>query len=307
MIHPDDLKKVENKINETIFNKNSLEFNLEFRTKSIHGKVKWLKAKGRVYTNEQDVAIRFIGTILDNTAQKIIDDTTKELLSKKDEFISIASHELKTPITALKASLQLLRRMKDKPYEMTNVLVEQANKSMDRVTTLIENLLNANKITEGQLNLNKTSFCLAKMIEDCCQHVRIDGIYSIITDGDTELTVYADCDRIDQVVVNFINNAIKYAPESKEIHVLIEKIDNQAKISIHDNGPGIPEDKIPYLFDRYFRADSGGMQFSGLGLGLYISAQIIKRHNGQIGVESETGKGSTFWFTLPLSNQSEKN
>ena len=172
---------------------------------------------------------------------------------------------------------------------------------MDRVTTLIENLLNTDKLNEGQLHLNKTSFTIAQMVGDCCQHVRIAGIYTIITDGDKELEIYADADRIDQVVINFVNNAIKYAPATKEIHIKIEKINNMAKVSVSDKGPGIHPEKLPYLFDRYYRVDSSGMQYSGLGLGLYISAEIIKRHNGEIGVDSELGKGSTFWFTLPLA------
>ena len=109
----------------------------------------------------------------------------------------------------------------------------------------------------------------------------------MITDGDKGLTVYADADRIDQVVVNFVNNAVKYAPGTKEIHVNIEKINGMAKVSVIDHGPGIAPEKLPFLFDRYYRADSGGMQYSGLGLGLYIGSEIIKEHNGQIGADSE--------------------
>lgn len=116
-----------------------------------------------------------------------------------------------------------------------------------------------------------------------------------------EIKVYADAARIDQVVINFINNAIKYAPESKEIRICIEKVNNMAKVSVIDKGPGIPLEKLRHLFDRYYRADSSGSQYTGLGLGLYISSEIIKKHNGTIGVDSEVGKGSTFWFTLPVS------
>jgi len=230
-------------------------------------------------------------------------DDLRLLQQQKDDFMSIASHELKTPITTLKASLQLLDRMKDNPNKMLPTLIGQANKSMEKVNTLIENLMNTNELNEGQLHLHKTSFEIAQMIADCCQHVRIVGQYTIITDGDKKLMVSADADRIDQVVVNFVNNAIKYAPGTKEIHVNIEKIkiNNMAKVSVSDKGVGIPAEKLPYLFDRYYRVDSSGMQYSGLGLGLYISAEIIKRHGGQIGVDSELGKGSTFWFTLPLA------
>ena len=112
--------------------------------------------------------------------------------------------------------------------------------------------------------------------------------------------VFADEHRIDQVITNLVNNAVKYAPDAKEIYLIAERADNGVRIAVQDNGPGISPDKLPHLFNRYYRADYSGMQFSGLGLGLFISAEIIKRHGGQIGVDSEIGKGSTFWFTLPL-------
>jgi two-component system CheB/CheR fusion protein len=226
------------------------------------------------------------------------------LQQQKDDFISIASHELKTPITALKASLQLLNRMKHDPSPtILPILIEQSNKSLDKVSVLIQDLLYANKVNEGQLHLNQKPFILYKLIDDCCHYIRIEDLFTIITEGDRELEVYADADRVNQVVINFINNAIKYAPESKDIHVCIERMNDMAKVSVIDKGPGIPPEKMQYLFDRYYRVDTSGSQYSGLGLGLYISSEIIKRHNGQIGVNSEIGKGSTFWFTLPLLQQ----
>ena len=115
------------------------------------------------------------------------------------------------------------------------------------------------------------------------------------------LQIYADADRIGQVIINFINNAIKYAPESDEINVDVTQIGEFVKFSVNDQGAGIAQDKIPHLFDRYFRVDSAGSQYSGLGLGLYICSEIIKKHLGEIGVNSEAGKGSSFWFTLPIS------
>ena len=126
------------------------------------------------------------------------------------------------------------------------------------------------------------------------------GKHNLVFGGDRDLEIHADEHRIDQVVVNFVNNAVKYAPDSKDICLNVEKIGNMAKISVKDTGPGIAPDKIPHLFSRYYRADYSGSQYSGLGLGLYISAEIVKRHGGEIGVDSELGKGSTFWFKLPI-------
>ncbi|RZJ79463.1 MAG: ATP-binding protein, partial [Chryseobacterium sp.] len=102
------------------------------------------------------------------------------------------------------------------------------------------------------------------------------------------------------VIVNLVNNAVKYAPDSKEIHLNICRDGNYVKISVKDAGPGIPDDHLPHLFNRYWRADHSGVKYTGLGLGLFICSEIIKRHDGHIGAESELGNGSTFWFKLPI-------
>jgi signal transduction histidine kinase len=166
---------------------------------------------------------------------------------------------------------------------------------------LVEDLLNVSRASEKQLKLNKTTFNIAEMLNACCNHIRVAGKYNLIVKGDAGLEIYADEHTIDQVMVNLVNNAVKYAPESLDIILTIEKEDDMAKISVTDFGQGISADKLPRLFERYYQADSSGFQNSGLGLGLYISSEIIKRHGGKIGAVSELGKGSTFWFTLPLA------
>ncbi|RKR84742.1 PAS domain S-box-containing protein [Mucilaginibacter gracilis] len=236
-----------------------------------------------------------VGTFMDVTQRR-------KLIQHKDEFISVASHELKTPVTSLKLALQLLSRMKDNPSPLKlPQLIDQANKSLDKLSVLVADLLNVSKVNEGQLELNKTWFNISTVVNDCCYHIRAAGDYTINTTGDMDLQVLADVDRIDQVITNFVNNAVKYASESKTIAVHISKHADTAKVSVSDEGPGIPIAKVPHLFDRYYQADASSNQISGLGLGLYIAAEIIKKHGGQIGVESELGKGSSFWFTLPVS------
>jgi two-component system phosphate regulon sensor histidine kinase PhoR len=225
----------------------------------------------------------------------------RKVIQEKDEFISVASHELRTPITSLKASLQLLDRIKTEPEsELLPILIDQASKSLNKVSVLIDDLLNSTKMTEGQLHLNKTKFNIAQLITDFSQQIIVGGTHNIILEGALHTAVFADADKIDQVIVNLVNNAMKYGGESKDIIVKIEETEGSVKVSVADKGPGIAPEKIPHLFDRYFRVDLNGMQYSGLGLGLYICAQIIKKHNGDIGVESEPGTGSKFWFTLPL-------
>jgi two-component system CheB/CheR fusion protein len=299
MIHPDDRDQITGYLMQFVADKG--EYEKEFRIPATGShKQKWLRFKGRSYFDSNGVVNRIIGTLMDITLQKQGEEKTLELLKQKDDFISIASHELKTPITTLTASLQLLNRMKDNPSKMFPTLVERANKSLDKVNVLLKDLLNVTQFNSGQLHLNKSVVILSTLIEDCCPHVHAERIFNIKIEGDLDLQVFADAQRIDQVIVNFVNNAIKYAPGSKEILITIEKIDNLAKVSVTDKGEGIAASKFPHLFDRYFRVDGSGSQYSGLGLGLYISAEIIKRHEGEIGVDSELGKGSTFWFTLPL-------
>jgi len=254
--------------------------------------VKWIRLQGNVHYDSEGNVKKLLGTVMDITA-------LKQIQQQKDDFISIASHELKTPLTSLKASLQLLERMKSSPTALLPRLIDQSNRSMEKISELVEELLNVTRINEGKVMLNKKKFNLTNMVDECCSHVLQLGTHELVVEGERNLEIIADENRIQQVIINFINNAIKYAPQSREIFLKIEQGAGSVKVSVIDTGPGIPADKLPYLFERYYRVDPKGIQASGLGLGLYISADIIQRHGGKIGVESTEGTGSTFWFTLP--------
>ena len=234
-----------------------------------------------------------VGTFMDVTRRRIA-------IQQKDDFISVASHELKTPVTVLKTSIQLLDKLKDNlSHDMVPTLIEQANRGMNKLAFLVEDLLDVSRMKEGQLSLNKQLFIIEDMMLDAVAQLHVERQRQVSLTGDLRLQVNADPHRIEQVLVNFINNAIKYAAVSKEIIITVEKKDTVVKISVTDQGPGIEEEKQLQLFDRYYRTNYSGT-YSGLGLGLYISAEIVKRHNGQIGVTSKVGEGSTFWFTLPI-------
>ncbi|WP_166727770.1 ATP-binding protein [Mucilaginibacter gilvus] len=289
--HPDHVQRVTEKVSYH-FN-NGIVWEDIFPLKGSDGEYRWFLSRAIPSKNEKGEVIRWFGTNTDITDQR-------KLEQQKDDFLSIASHELKTPITSLKASLQLLDKIKDKEYSSMHIrLIEQSNRSMEKMSVLVDELLNIHRLTDGHLHLNKTTFTIAEMLDLCCNHVRVAGKHELVFSGDKDLQIHADEHRVDQVVVNFVNNAVKYAPDSKEIYLIVEKLDGFAKVSVKDTGPGIAPEKLPYIFDRYYRADHSGQAYNGLGLGLYISAEIIKKHDGQIGVESELGKGSTFWFTLP--------
>lgn len=294
IIHPDDLKESINQFNELGERIDGGEFQIRFkRADSFY---RWHLIRLMPVKNEEGILLQWVGTATDIQELRI-------LQQNKDDFISIASHELKTPITTLKASLQLLDRMKDSPSPtVLPKLITQANKSLEKVYMLIEDLLNTSKANEGQLQIHPEKFNLLKVVRECCDNLPSNGAFKISINGDKTLEVYADVSRTEQVVINFVNNAMKYAPESKEIEVRVERLAGMARVSVIDKGAGIPAQNLRFLFDRYYRINHGGSEYTGLGLGLYICAEIIKRHDGTIGAESEVGTGSTFWFTLPISS-----
>nr|MBC7612729.1 PAS domain S-box protein [Pseudopedobacter sp.] len=289
VVHADDMQSTLDEYKLIL--KNNIGGEFQNRQRRFDGMERWHLIRIMPIKNEEGKVQLWSGTATDIHELRL-------LQQQKDDFISIASHELKTPITSLKASLQLLNRLKNEPTAMLPSLIDLANKSLDKVIILIKYLLDTSNVNDGQLLLDQKLFTLAHAIEECSHSISIEGIHTILTEGDMDLQVYADAERINQVIINFITNAVKYAPDSKEINIKIEKVDDMAKVSVIDKGPGIPPEKLTHLFDRYYQADNSGSKYFGLGLGLYISAEIIKKHNGKIGVDSELGKGSTFWFTL---------
>ncbi|KUJ51031.1 ATP-binding protein [Chryseobacterium sp. JAH] len=290
-IFPDHRERVKGLVQEAI--KNNSIYKTEYPVKWRDGSLHWIQAHGRPRYDEHGNADRMVGMTADITDQKLFEQ-------RKDDFLSIASHELKTPITSLKASLQLLDRMKNKPFSDMHVrLIEQSGKSVEKMMVLVDELLNMSRLSEDQLKLEKTKFNLHDMLAMSCNHIRMEGKYHLILQGEKNLEVYGDEHRIDQVIINFVNNAVKYAPHSTEIIIKTELQENCVKVSVQDFGEGIDEKILPNLFDRYFRVDHSGKAYTGLGLGLYICAEIIRRHGGEIGAESKIGEGSIFWFTIP--------
>jgi signal transduction histidine kinase len=159
-----------------------------------------------------------------------------------------------------------------------------------------------NKIHTGQMSLTLSSFRVDELIGNALEQVHYERHgKKIRLQGKTALTIEADKVRLEQVLVNLLTNAIKYSPKADEVTIRVQIIDSSLKISVKDNGIGIPSDKIPHLFGRYYRVENSSQSFSGLGMGLYISSEIVKLHNGRIGVSSELGEGSEFWFSIPIN------
>lgn len=234
----------------------------------------------------------------------VIEDCTErhDLRRQKEEFISVASHELRTPITSLKARLQIINRMLSSEKLITPALIKmssEAEKYTAKLGHLVGDLLNLTQLEHESFPLSKVRFILFDLVEGCCSHISLQGDYNIVFIGDRNLKVIADLLKIDQIMIHLVNNAIKYSPKSKEITIEVKEIGRYVKVSVTDQGQGISPEHITKLFTRYYRADKEFYNTSGLGLGLYVSSEIIKRHGGEMGVESILGEGSTFWFTLP--------
>lgn len=290
VVHPSDLPGALLKWSAAL--SSGITYETQFRLLDKSGNYRWHLARAIPYVQD-DKVLKWFGTNTD------IEDQNK-INQKKDDFIGIASHELKTPVTSLKAALQLLGKLSPGLPDHIQRLISQSNKSMDNVHRLLDSLLNVSRMNEGQLHLDKTTFLIAAHIYECCNDILEGGKHILNFDADEDILVTADQLRIGQVVINLVNNAVKYAPDSEMISVSVKKQGSAVKISVTDAGPGIPGDRLPYLFNRYYRVENSEKLYSGLGLGLYINSEIIKSHEGEIGVTSAPGRGSSFWFTLPL-------
>ncbi|KQM76978.1 hypothetical protein ASE74_17055 [Pedobacter sp. Leaf216] len=265
---------------------------VQLRVKRVDGVLQWLNIKGKTENDEQGRAVKVIGVINDITKDKIAE-------RHKDDFISIASHELKTPVTSLKGSLQMLQRDTDHQSSRTKQLVAQASRGINRISLIIDDLLNAGKNYRDQVKLRKTSFNLFELAREIAELFTLEDFPAVSVIGKENIKIHADSERIGRVITNLISNAIKYAPATTEIRVELIDTDTAVEVSVVDQGPGIVAEKIPLLFDRYYQADEQQNQYSGLGLGLFISANIIRKHGGEIGVDSVPEEYTRFWFSLP--------
>ena len=307
LIHPRDWQKFIDFHHGFEFAKDQESREFEFRIKAKEGNWIWLSKKGKAFKRSESGIVSHVVTITqDITVRKEAEEKQKqnlimkELLEKKDEFLSEASHELKTPITTIKSSLQIMQRLLEKHTDEATLLVFliKANQQVNKLTDLIGNIMDNSKIQAGKFVLHISSFSMSDLINDVLIHN--PGKHKISVENNVKSLVEADKHRIEQVLINFLTNAVKYSPEAGEITIRAEQHGKFLKVSVQDFGIGIPKDSLKRIFKRFFRVDDTSVRFSGLGLGLYISAEIIKHHHGQIGVESIHEKGSTFWFTIPL-------
>ncbi|WP_153796248.1 sensor histidine kinase [Foetidibacter luteolus] len=221
----------------------------------------------------------------------------------KDEFIAVASHELKTPVTSIKAYSEiLLRKFESLADEANFSLQTKMDRQIDRLIELIKTLLDTTKLSAGELLLNMKFFDLSALIEEQIEIVqRVSPQHHIKFEGEKSFNIWADSKLIGQVIANFVSNAVKYSPGAETVIVSLKQTGENVRVSVQDFGIGIPEGLDHKIFERYFRVNSTRRSsIPGVGLGLYISAQIIRQHGGKIYVESKEGIGSIFSFELPV-------
>lgn len=227
-------------------------------------------------------------------------EEVRSLNAKKDEFIGLASHELKTPITSLGGFLQIInKRMPE--GDLNKSFVEKALNQANRISALIGDLLDVTKIESGQLPLTYTSFDLVSLVRDVIEQLQVTtrSHHIAFYNDSASMIIKADRQRLEQVVINLLSNAIKYSPVADLIKVFVSSNKAQATVRVQDFGMGIKAEQQGRIFSRFYRAEGIDDHISGLGIGLYISKEIINRHQGQLLVESEYGKGSVFTVTIP--------
>jgi PAS domain S-box-containing protein len=236
---------------------------------------------------------------------KIARDITEQKKDevRKNDFIGMVSHELKTPLTSLSAILQVAQaKLKDSDDAFLSGAMNKANTQVKRMSGMINGFLNISRLESGKIMIDKRTFDLEEMISEVIDEVKLtvnSHQLNFIPCAATE--VYADHDKISSVISNLISNAVKYSPRGKNVDITCEVSEGKAIVSVKDEGMGIKAQDIDKIFDRYYRVQSNHTQhISGFGIGLYLSAEIVRRHGGEIWAESESGKGSKFTFSIPV-------
>jgi PAS domain S-box-containing protein len=277
-------------------------YEVEFRLRDRYNHYRWHLARALPFKINGEI-VKWFGTNTDI-------DEQKQSQRQRDDFLGIASHELKTPVTSIKAYAQVLGAMLTKEGETKKAeMVARMDSQVNRLTNLIGDLLDVTKINSGKLQFNKIWFAIDEVIKEAIEDLQhTTQKHQLITELKAGSKIFSDKDRIGQVLTNLVTNAIKYSPHSDKI-IIRTKIENgQSIVCVQDFGIGIPGEKQDRVFEQFYRV-SGNKQhtFPGLGLGLYISSEIIKREGGRMWVNSVENKGSTFSFSLPEAGPDDED
>jgi two-component system CheB/CheR fusion protein len=279
-----------------------IPFDTDLRLICKDRSMRWVNVSVSAIRNQKGTVESAVAVYQDITERKALE-------KQKDEFIGIASHELRTPVTSIKAYGEILQEKFERMNLNENAaLMQKLNVQVDRLSYLIRDLLDTTKIAEGKLQLQAENINLNHLIAERVEEMqRISEKHQLMFHPNGEVIVTADKERVGQVLTNIIANAIRYSPDGGRVIIKTELDKKYVKVTVTDQGIGISNEIRHKIFDRFFRANNKVEASPGMGLGLYISAGIIQQHGGVIAVDSEPGKGSSFYFTLPLPGQEKSN
>jgi two-component system sensor histidine kinase VicK len=294
-VDPDFRDVVKNTIDKAIQNGQHSDMEFPINNQATKEQV-WVRATGKLFLDPAGNVTEYSGMMMDITERKLDD-------LRKNDFIGMVSHELKTPLTSLNAYVQMLQGRAQKSEDtFTTGALNKAHNQIKKMSVMINGFLNVSRLESGKIQLDKQHFDLTQLVAEMIEEATLMSVSHTITLLPThEITIYADRDKIGNVISNLLSNAVKYSPKGKLITVSCTSVDGHAQVSIQDEGMGIKPQHTDKLFNRFYRIDSKHTQhISGFGIGLYLSAEIIQHHLGKIWVESQVGVGSTFYFTIPL-------
>lgn len=260
---------------------------------------------------------------LNSQLQQRVEERTRELKQKADalevanvqlqkldqiksEFVSLVSHEFRAPLTNMRGALELMEDRCVTNSSVCNRMLRIVNAEVNRLGRLVEDVLNVSRIEAGELKLTCIEVDVIQVVNQVVDEFTARNVSRKLhyMPGSIRPILRADPDRLHQVIANLIDNAVKYSPENSEVTVSIELNGDKGIFSVSDNGPGIPIEEQPRLFQKFYRLDSGDdKETYGYGLGLYLSRRLIEGMNGRIWVESSLGHGATFRFALPLAEK----
>lgn len=295
-IHPDDLEEYKRVYNASFDNRQP--FQIKYRLKRHDGEYRWVLTNATPQFDDQGLLTGYVASTLD------IHDLAQEMILR-DEFISSASHELKIPVTTIKVYAQLLEDFFDRGGDEKHLdFLKKVNKQVVKLTRLINNLVESNKIYDSGIELNQSDFDFNKLIIEEISRVQSEAQkHNIVVTGYIPQNVYGDREKLAQAFNNLLDNAIKFSPDADTVEVSLENNNETVSVTVRDYGIGIKADEKEKIFKRFYRVhDNTANTFPGVGLGLYISSQIIKQHGGEITLENGSS-GCNFKITIPYDNR----